>query len=92
VVATGSLYADNYKVGRVSITPSAANTPTSITVSGLAMKGTGAVRAQATASTSVPGTQVTGVGCSSVTRDGLTIWVTRVNTTATSIDYLLIGE
>lgn len=91
VTVGGSLYADNYRNGRVSITPSAANTPTSTTITGLGMSGSGPVRAYATASTTVPGTSVTGVGCTSADRDGVTIWVTRANTQPTAIDYELIG-
>jgi hypothetical protein len=92
VTVIGSLYADNYRTGRVSITPSTANTPTSLTITGLGMGGSGAVRAYATASTTVPGTSVTGVGTSSANRDGVTLWVTRTNTAATFVEYLLIGD
>lgn len=88
----GMFYADNYRTGRVTITPSAANTPTSVTVTGIGMGGSGAVRAYATPSTTVPGTSVTGVGCTSAGRDGVTVWVTRTNTTATGVDWLLIGD
>lgn len=92
VSVTGMFYADNYRTGRSTITPSAANTPTSLTITGLGMGGSGPVRAYATAATTVPGSQVTGVGCTSVNRDGFTLWVTRTNTTATNIDWLLIGD
>lgn len=92
VVVTGGLFADNYRTGRVTITPSAANTPTSTTITGLGMLGSGPVRAIATPSTTLPGTAVTGVGCSGANRDGVTIWLTRTNTNATSVDWHLIGE
>ena len=92
VDVVGTFYADNYRTGRVTITPSAANVPTSVTVTGLGMGRSGAVRAYATASTTVPGTQVTGVGCTGAGRDGVTVWVTRTNTTATGVDWHLIGE
>jgi hypothetical protein len=92
VSVAGMFYADNYRTGRVTITPSAANTPTSVTVTGLGMGGTGAVRAIATPSSTAPGTQVTGVGCTSASRDGVTVWITRTNTTATGVDYVLIGD
>jgi hypothetical protein len=39
----------------------------------------------------VPGSQVTGVGVTSVTASGLTVWVTRTNTTATTVNWLVIG-
>jgi len=66
--------------------------PTPATLSGLGMSGTGAVRAVATAVTTLPGTAVTGVGCTNPSRDGVTIWLTRTSTTATSVEYVLFGE
>ncbi|GGZ64976.1 hypothetical protein GCM10010387_67580 [Streptomyces inusitatus] len=87
-----NLRAGNIRAGRVNITPTAANTPTSITVTGLGMPPGGPPRAVATPATTLPGTAVTGVGCSTVTRDSVTIWLTRTNTTATGIDYIVIGE
>lgn len=92
VTAIGSFYADNYRTGRSTITPSAANTPTSLTITGIGMGGSGAVRAYATANTVVPGSQVTGVSCSGANRDSFVLWVTRTNTTATNIDWHLIGD
>ena len=92
VNVVGSFYADNYRTGRVTITPSAPNVPTSLTVTGLGMGGSGTVHAYATASTTVPGSSVTGVGISGASRDGVTIWVTRTNTTATNVEWQLIGE
>jgi hypothetical protein len=86
----GVLTASNIAYGQVSITPSAANTPTSINVTGLAMKGT-TFYAMATPATTVPGSQVTGVGVSSVSSTGLTVWATRTNTTATNVNWLVIG-
>jgi hypothetical protein len=77
--------------GSVTITPSAANTPTSFTVTGLTVRGSTFI-AQATPVTSVPGTQVTGVGVTSVSSTGLTIWLTRTNTTATIIYWMVIGS
>uniref|UniRef100_A0AAU3IDE7 Phage baseplate assembly protein V n=1 Tax=Streptomyces sp. NBC_01393 TaxID=2903851 RepID=A0AAU3IDE7_9ACTN len=90
-VTTQVLTAANIVTGRATITPSAANTPTSITISGLGVVGANP-RAIATASSSVPGTQVLGVGCSGVTNDSVTIWLTRTNTTATGIDYMIIAS
>lgn len=92
VTVVGSLFADNYRMGRVNIVPSAPNTPTSMTLTGIGMGGSGSVRAWAMANTTVPGTSVTGVGCTGANRDGVTIWLTRTNTASTGIDYLLIGE
>ena len=77
--------------GSISITPSAANTPTSAVISGLNVLGS-TFTAQVTPGTSVPGTQVTGVGATSVTGSGLTIWLTRTNTTATTVYWKVIGS
>lgn len=87
----GILQTENMAWGSVAITPSAANTPTSHTVTGLGLQGTTA-KAQVTAATTVPGTQVTGVAASSITPDGLTVWLTRTNTTATTVDWLVISQ
>jgi hypothetical protein len=86
----GLLKPRNFLWGRVTITPSAANTPTSLTVTGLHLRGK-TFRGLASAVTTVPGTQVLGVSCSSVTAASATFCVTRTNTTPTVIDYLLIG-
>ncbi|MFF4276112.1 beta strand repeat-containing protein [Streptomyces sp. NPDC001536] len=88
---TGVFKAESIATGRVTITPSAANTPTSVTVTGLSLSGT-TFRAVATPSTSVPGTSVTGVGVTNVSATGLTIWVTRTNTTSTGIDWIVIAS
>ncbi|MGW2384397.1 hypothetical protein [Streptomyces sp. NPDC001658] len=86
----GILTAGNLAAGRLTITPSAANTPTSQNVTGLNLKGTN-IRVVATAATSVPGSQVTGVGVTNQSATGFTVWVTRTNTTATVIEWHAIG-
>jgi hypothetical protein len=91
VDVSGILLPRNMAWGSVTITPSAANTPTSFTVTGLTVRGSTFI-AQATAVTTVPGTQVTGVGVTSVSSTGLTIWLTRTNTTATIIYWMVIGS
>ncbi|MGW3657197.1 hypothetical protein ACWD6R_16550 [Streptomyces sp. NPDC005151] len=88
---SGNLTAGNIRAGRVTITPTAANVPTSVTITGLAMTG-GTPRAVATASTTVPGTSVLGVGCTNVTNNSVTVWLTRNGTTGTAVDYMLIGS
>ncbi|NEC05062.1 hypothetical protein, partial [Streptomyces sp. SID7909] len=55
-----TLTAGNIKTLHVTITPTAANTPTSMTITGLGMPGV--PRVSATATTTLPGTRVTGVG------------------------------
>lgn len=86
----GTVTASNLAWGSVSITPSAANTPTSAAVTGLNVDGSSFI-ALVSANTSLPGTQVTGVGFSSLSSTGLTVWVTRTNTTATNVHWMVIG-
>lgn len=91
----GVLTPGNFAWGGVAITPSAANTPTSAAVTGLSVKGS-TFYAFTSAQTSVPGTTgsntgVTGTSASGVSGSGLTLWLNRQNTTATTVNYLLIG-
>lgn len=78
----------NVAVGRVSITPSAANTPTSKGVTWAEMGGT--PRMTATFAGTVPGTQVLGVSVNNVSSTGANVWVTATNTSARAIDYIAI--
>ena len=73
--------------GAVTIAPSAGNTPTSIDVT-FNKTFARAPKVVATAQSSVPGTVVTGVGVSNVTTTGCKIWVTRTNTSNTSIHWI----
>jgi hypothetical protein len=86
----GVFTSSNWAMGTVTITPSAANTPTSSVVSGLSLRGS-TFYAFATAQTAAPGSNVTGVGTTAVTASGLTVWVTRTNTTATVVNWMVIG-
>ncbi|MFF1281042.1 hypothetical protein [Streptomyces sp. NPDC058299] len=86
----GVLTASNIAYGTASITPSAAGTPTSVAVTGLNVAGSSFIAVVAP-QTSVPGSQVTGVGFSNLSSTGLTIWLTRTNTTATTVNWLVIG-
>ncbi|MFF5186473.1 hypothetical protein ACFY30_22300 [Streptomyces sp. NPDC000345] len=87
---SGVLTAANIACGSVLITPSAANTPTSATISGLDLKGS-SFFAWTTPLTTVPGTSVTGTSATAITSSGLTVWVTRTSTTATTVFWLVIG-
>ncbi|MEU9349022.1 hypothetical protein AB0D74_48280 [Streptomyces sp. NPDC048278] len=92
---SGVLTAANLAWGTVSITPSAANTPTSATVSGLDLEGSTFI-AYTSPNTSVPGTTgantgVTGTSANNVTGSGLTVWLNRQNTTTTGVNWLVIG-
>lgn len=91
LMVAGVLAADSIAFGRVNITPSAADTPTPVSVTGLSLKGSN-FRALATASTSLPGRAVTGVSVTNASATGLTIWLTRTNTTTTGVDWMLIGS
>lgn len=86
----GTLTASNFAWGTTNITPSAANTPTSAAVTGLNVDGA-SLMALVSANTSVPGTQVTGVSFNNLTSTGLTLWLTRTNTTTTTVNWMVIG-
>ncbi|WP_030756522.1 hypothetical protein [Streptomyces sp. NRRL F-5135] len=90
VDVNGMLTAGNIASGHSTITPSAVNTPTSITVTGFSLAGS-TFRAVATANTSAPGTNVTGVGCTNVTATSMTLWLTRTNIVATGIDWIVMS-
>lgn len=94
----GIMTAGNIASGTVTITPSAAHTPTSASVSFGPLKGT-TFRGYATAATTVPGVRtpvgaqgVTGVSVSSVTSSSMLVWVNRENTTATVINWMVIAS
>ena len=75
--------------GSVSITPSAANTPTSKLIT-FNKQFSGAPNVLANAHTAVPGTTVLGVGTASNSSTDCTIWLTRTNTTATTVNWLAV--
>lgn len=84
------LKSDNWAIGSTTITPSAANTPTSAGITGLNLKGSTFI-GYAAAATAAPGTGVTGVGITAYSATGATLWVTRTNTTATVVNWMVIG-
>lgn len=88
----GVFKAGNIRVGHSTVTTTAANTPASLTVSGLNLTGT-AFRALATANTTVPGTQFTGVATTSASANSFILWATRTNTgsSSTGIDWIALG-
>ncbi|WP_207391740.1 hypothetical protein, partial [Streptomyces seoulensis] len=95
---TGLLNAASIATGTVSITPSAASTPTSMTVTFPTVPGT-TWRGYATANSTVPGVRapvgaagVTGVAVSSVSATSMVVWVNRENTSATNINWMVIGS
>lgn len=85
---SGGIRAGNWKFGNVSITP-VANTPTSTTVSGLSLKGTGTVVGLVTNVTTSPGPVVQESTVSSVSLSGMTIWLYRTDTNATFVNWMM---
>ena len=90
----GSVYAGDFRIpeiqhGTVTITPSAANTPTSAAIT-FSKTFSGTPNVIATARTSVPGTTVLGVGVSGISATGASIYVTRTNTTDTVVEWIAI--
>lgn len=89
-VNTYSLTAGNIDCGSVSITPSAANTPTSKSVS-FGKTFPSAPQVVVTPESSVAGTTLTGWAVTNITTTGFTAWVTRGNTTSTTLHWIAIG-
>jgi hypothetical protein len=75
--------------GNVSVTPSAANTPTSKIIT-FEKEFSGSPDIVVSGHTSVPGTTLLGVGTASRSTTGCAIWVTRTNTTATTVNWIAI--
>lgn len=88
---SGQVKAGNIASGIASITP-VANTPTSVAVTGLSLKGTGTVVALATAVTSLPGTEVQETSMSSPSATGITLWIYRTNTTVTKVGWFMFRK
>ena len=90
----GDVFANAFRIpqiqhGKATITPSAANTPTSVDVTfPKAFSGTPTVIVSP--ATAVPGTTVIGAGVNSVSSTGCKIWVTRINTTNTVVNWIAI--
>ena len=89
-VVVNDINASNIVHGHVSITPSAANTPTSKAVTWNSMPNGPSV--VCTPVTAAPGTKVTGVGVRDVSKTGCTIYLTRDDTTTTSVYYIAISS
>ncbi|MFG2022681.1 hypothetical protein [Streptomyces sp. NPDC048825] len=85
---SGRLKAGNIAQGYVTITP-VANTPTSATVSGLSLAGTGAVIGLCASVTSLPNTDVLESSVSGLSSTGMTVWTYRDNTTDTKVAWLM---
>jgi hypothetical protein len=88
---SGRLKAGNIAQGTETITP-VANTPTSVTISGLDLQGTGTITGLCTPVTSVPGTTVLETAVSSVSSSGMDLYIYRTNTTATKVGWFMIRQ
>lgn len=78
------------QVGQVVIRPSAANTPTSVSVTFPTVFPV-APTVIPTAGTTVPGTSVTGVSATGISTTGFTAWVTRTNTNPTAYNWVAVA-
>lgn len=90
----GDVFANAFRIpqiqrGSVRITPSAANTPTSMAIT-FEKEFSGTPTVIVSPYTAVPGTVVTGVGVNGASKTGCTIWVTRTNTTETVVHWIAI--
>lgn len=87
IVECGKIVADNLAAGEVSITPTAANTPTKVTISyGKTFPSTPKVIVGTVSS--VPGTTVLGAACANRTTTGCDLYISRTNTTATTVIWI----
>lgn len=77
--------------GVVAITPTAANTPTAYNLTFPVGKFAVAPTVVPGINGAAPGTVVTGVGVTSITTGGCTLWVTRTNTTTTTVSFFAYG-
>jgi hypothetical protein len=79
----------NMAVGSVSITPTA-NTPTGVTVNYTALTGA-SFAGFATASTTVPGSNVEETSITSVDSNSAVVYIYRTNTTVTTVFWMVWG-
>lgn len=86
-----SLVGARCESGIVSITPSAANTPTSVYVA-FKQSYKKIPNVIVSAATGAIGTQVTGVSTNGISKTGVNIVLTRTNTTATSVHFIVQEE
>lgn len=77
----------SFAAGQVLITPTAANTPTSIAIT-FGKEFSNVPIVVCTANTMAPGTVVTGVSATDITKTGCNLWLTRTNTTATGVSWI----
>lgn len=92
VIASRLRVRPSIQSGRVSITPSAANTPTSVYVTFDEEMNGNLPTVVATANTEVPGTAVLGVGVTDVTTTGFRVWLTCTSTTARYVNWIAFTD
>lgn len=90
----GDVYATGFRIpeiqrGELTVTPTAANTPTSVDVT-FPKVFSGTPTVVVTPVTAAPGTTVLGVGVNSESATGCKIWVSRTNTTSTRICWIAV--
>ncbi|MFE4960414.1 hypothetical protein ACFRCW_42370 [Streptomyces sp. NPDC056653] len=85
LIVSGAATSADHRFGQVGITP-AAGVPTSVGVTYPAMVGS-TFYGQATASTTVVGTQVTGVAVTAPTATTMNVWVCRTGATLTFVNW-----
>lgn len=84
----GALFAGNIAQGSVRVNPEP-DTPTSISITGLNVRGSGAMSVQATAATTVPGLRVKSVTATIVSDSEIAIWVYRTNNISTVVHWFI---
>jgi hypothetical protein len=87
----GALFMGSFQQANARVFPQE-NVPTSVEVFGINVRGSGPLNAQATASTTVPGSRVSVVGVKIVSDSQLEIWVHRSNEVSTSVHWQVWRE
>jgi hypothetical protein len=91
VFVDGTIQAGNIQSGVTTVTP-VPNTPTSATVSGLSLSGTGDLYVQLTPISAFPGETVQGVGVTNVTGASFDIVIMRTTDTPTQIFWFVTRD
>jgi hypothetical protein len=88
---TGRIKVGNIRNGLATVVP-VANTPTSVTVTGLSLTGSGTIVGLVTGTTSVPGSEVSETTVSGATSSGMNLWIYRSNTTPTGMAWFMFRK
>lgn len=79
------------QVGSTAVVPSAANTPTSVTVT-FSTPFVSTPTVMTCPVTTVPGSQVLGTAATEVETTGFKVWLTRTNTSSTNVAWIALGR